>query len=384
MHEHGSPHYRPHNNENGNSDMSTITAPYVMPRHAVSARMETLYPGMTDVVGNFVTWCAAHDIDTSKILDDEAYDATVGAPDTDDAIEFHELSATLSDYLNDAQWFLTRPCPSVEHDYELLTAYLSHCPSFPDTRPTRVVFRSFTPNGDWTDPNGVIALMPDVNGGRGQLLSYMHHGQHGQASASLLDTLFRPYAPTRYEAGVRELEAIGYRVDVDRTPGGVTAPPPAPDPALHDAGNSHVILRNGDAEIHVRSSTAFNNRAYTFRGRNIAVPRGTVVVYNRAETGRTATIELQYPGNRAAGTGGTGRMIELGELPHEYATALVHELRRTTGTRDAVVYLVWSYSTVIHWHRVESNGTGVESDTSVTPPVRYTATTSVHQRLVNV
>ncbi len=80
----------------------------------------------------------------------------------------------------------------------------------PKEEPTRVIFRK------WKDGN-IIALFPDLNhangaANRGNIMSYMHVGQHGEASESLLDEkIILKDATAEEAADLRaELEMIGY------------------------------------------------------------------------------------------------------------------------------------------------------------------------------
>lgn len=75
-----------------------------------------------------------------------------------------------------------------------------------DVQETKVVFRKFK-NGE------VIALFPELKERGGNILSYMHVGQHGAASTAIVnDTKLA----TAQEFGplFMELERIGYRLAV--------------------------------------------------------------------------------------------------------------------------------------------------------------------------
>ena len=66
----------------------------------------------------------------------------------------------------------------------------------------------------------VIAVFPEMPGDSQGLMmnSYMHVGQHGAASADIIDRT-KPATPEQYEPLRRELEAIGYVLDIrQRTP----------------------------------------------------------------------------------------------------------------------------------------------------------------------
>lgn len=75
---------------------------------------------------------------------------------------------------------------------------------------TRVVFRKWKSNGD------IIALFPDLNhkngaANMGRIMSYMHVGQHGEASVGLLNSPKLAKATQEEAADLKaELESIGY------------------------------------------------------------------------------------------------------------------------------------------------------------------------------
>lgn len=80
-----------------------------------------------------------------------------------------------------------------------------------DTTKTKVIFRKWKEDGD------IIALFPELNhangaANRGNIMSYMHVGQHGEASESLLRERSRLVTATEEEAAdlKAELESIGY------------------------------------------------------------------------------------------------------------------------------------------------------------------------------
>ncbi len=77
--------------------------------------------------------------------------------------------------------------------------------------PTRVVFRVF-PGAD----HDVIAVFPDhIANPDGDLLCYQHVGQHGAASRYIADRT-RLAEPEEYAPLKRELESIGYVLDIRR------------------------------------------------------------------------------------------------------------------------------------------------------------------------
>jgi hypothetical protein len=72
---------------------------------------------------------------------------------------------------------------------------------------TRVAFRVFN-DGD------VIALFPDIEAdSSGNILSYQRIGQHGAASPDLMNDLSDVW-PAEYASLKRELESIGYLLEV--------------------------------------------------------------------------------------------------------------------------------------------------------------------------
>lgn len=88
---------------------------------------------------------------------------------------------------------------------------------------TTVIFRKFKPSKckDPYHPNyskggEVIALFPyEIADKSGNITSYMHVGQHGAASPLIFgDTL--PATHDEYKALQKELESIGYELDIKR------------------------------------------------------------------------------------------------------------------------------------------------------------------------
>ena len=60
----------------------------------------------------------------------------------------------------------------------------------------------------------VIALFPEMDAGFGQCESYMHVGQHSGADYRGVISITRPAKPSEYASLKRELENIGYNLDV--------------------------------------------------------------------------------------------------------------------------------------------------------------------------
>lgn len=72
---------------------------------------------------------------------------------------------------------------------------------------TKVVFRAFT-DGD------IIAIFPDENvNAYGELLSYMHNGQHGAADRRIVRKTTKA-TEKQYKPLFDELTAIGYDLQV--------------------------------------------------------------------------------------------------------------------------------------------------------------------------
>ena len=83
-----------------------------------------------------------------------------------------------------------------------------------DTVPTKVKFRKWSEDGD------VIALFPELdhesgNANPGNIMSYMHVGQHGEATETLLTTdELVDATPEEYADLLAELKMIGYLPEV--------------------------------------------------------------------------------------------------------------------------------------------------------------------------
>ena len=75
-----------------------------------------------------------------------------------------------------------------------------------DVQETKVVFRKFK-NGE------VIALFPELKEHGGNILSYMHVGQHGAASTAIVNDT-TPATAQEFGPLFIELERIGYRLAV--------------------------------------------------------------------------------------------------------------------------------------------------------------------------
>lgn len=72
---------------------------------------------------------------------------------------------------------------------------------------TRVTFRKFSDNGE------LLAVFPDSVERNGDLNSYMFVGQHASCDANL-DAYTVPASEEEYAPMKRELEAIGYTLEV--------------------------------------------------------------------------------------------------------------------------------------------------------------------------
>lgn len=76
-----------------------------------------------------------------------------------------------------------------------------------DTQKTKVIFRKFK-EGD------IIALFPELKHyPDGSVESYQHIGQHGAADMGII-SITKPVKPEDYQELKRELEFIGYNLDV--------------------------------------------------------------------------------------------------------------------------------------------------------------------------
>jgi len=253
-----------------------------------------------------------------------------------------------------------------------------------DTDRTRVIFRSFTEYGAWNDPDGVIALFPDIDEGNGSILAYMHHGQHGPATRDLVRTLYT-VTPAQRAPLVTELESIGYALDVDTTtPGRLARPYTADRDRFEHYANFRTLKVNSDARSAVVDRVPFANRSHTLTGRPVYVPVGATVeridgARVRGDEGETvAHIRVTTPAdprNSYMQTPGTDvQTVMTGALPPVHVSALVRALVELS--RDPArnhLYVVHSFDTPILWTDT-TPGTAEH-----VPPVRYSATTTKHQ-----
>ena len=76
-----------------------------------------------------------------------------------------------------------------------------------DKHTTVVIFRKFK------DTEDVIAIFPYEVERTGEVMSYMHLGQHSGASIQLTDKT-SPATPEEYNDLLKELEGIGYNLKV--------------------------------------------------------------------------------------------------------------------------------------------------------------------------
>lgn len=74
--------------------------------------------------------------------------------------------------------------------------------------PDRIVFRKYW--NKWNKAWTPIAFMPDVEANPGNIMSYEHMGQHGEASMDYYWST-KPCEPELYAPLLKELEGIGYR-----------------------------------------------------------------------------------------------------------------------------------------------------------------------------
>lgn len=77
--------------------------------------------------------------------------------------------------------------------------------------PDRIAFRKYW--NKWNKAWTPIAFMPDVEANPGNIMSYEHVGQHGEASMGYYWST-RPCEPELYAPLMKELEGIGYRIRV--------------------------------------------------------------------------------------------------------------------------------------------------------------------------
>ena len=76
---------------------------------------------------------------------------------------------------------------------------------------TIVVFRKFKKEGD------IIALFPYEDcDDQGNCTSYQHYGQHGAADYSYCIRITKPASPKEYGPLKKELENIGYELEVKK------------------------------------------------------------------------------------------------------------------------------------------------------------------------
>lgn len=73
-----------------------------------------------------------------------------------------------------------------------------------------VIFRKFRRGGD------IIAYFPEIQAtmSKAECMSYMHIGQHGAASYDCIHTLTKPATPKEYADLKKELEDIGYKLEI--------------------------------------------------------------------------------------------------------------------------------------------------------------------------
>ena len=74
----------------------------------------------------------------------------------------------------------------------------------------KVIFRKWKPRPEFDEEGGdIIALLPDTEVNYGNIESYQHIGQHGEASVGIIrDTI--PARPHEYADLLAELRSIGY------------------------------------------------------------------------------------------------------------------------------------------------------------------------------
>ena len=83
-----------------------------------------------------------------------------------------------------------------------------------DTEKTPVIFKMVSSKPKYNGyPNDCIAFLPSIEAGWGNLMSYQHIGQHGEASLSFYYDCRSAY-PSEYASLKAELESIGYNLDI--------------------------------------------------------------------------------------------------------------------------------------------------------------------------
>lgn len=98
-----------------------------------------------------------------------------------------------------------------------VVSVITTLPMEKDTTPTKMIFRK------WKDTGAIIALFPDQNfasgdANKGFIMSYMHVGQHGEASEQLLTDRksLVTAKPQEYADLLAELKSLGYLPQVNR------------------------------------------------------------------------------------------------------------------------------------------------------------------------
>jgi hypothetical protein len=80
-----------------------------------------------------------------------------------------------------------------------------------DTHKTEVIFRKFKSDGS------IIALFPYIiNDNQGNILSYMHIGQHGSADCFCLTDVTTLAKEEDYRDIYNELNSIGYNLEIKK------------------------------------------------------------------------------------------------------------------------------------------------------------------------
>lgn len=79
-----------------------------------------------------------------------------------------------------------------------------------DTFKTKVVFRKYKDNGD------ILALFPEIDEGNYACSCYESVGQHGSADYNHCISITKPAKPEEYVSLQKELESIGYNLDIKK------------------------------------------------------------------------------------------------------------------------------------------------------------------------
>ena len=132
----------------------------------------------------------------------------------DDSLEM-DAKNLVNDYVDQLErkgLRLVCPIDGTESEFEPCPAFGLACNTVDFTAevlpPDRVVFRKYW--NKWNKAWTPIAFLPDVEANPGNVMSYEHMGQHGEASMDYYWST-KPCEPELYAPLLKELEGIGYR-----------------------------------------------------------------------------------------------------------------------------------------------------------------------------